>query len=137
MDDPTILPSCELWRRLNPVFCVADESSTTGWRISSGAFDDSPDGSPMSIRVGDKMAELGLGYETVLSPEQAKEGWGLAALTAGVVRMHGQIVYYSDEPGEPAHGSVEGKKSPKVRKKLSASSRQLIAADCAQRSQIR
>ena len=89
----------------------------------------------MSIRVGDKMAELGLGYETVLSSEQAKEGWGLAAITAGVVRMHGQIVYYSDEPGEPAH--VEGKKGPKVRKKLSASSRQLIAADCAPRSQNR
>ncbi len=134
VDDPTILSSCELWRRLNPDFCVPDESSKSGWRISSGAFDDSPDGSPMSIRVADKMAELGLGHDTVLTGEQLQEGWGLAAVTAGAVRNHGQIVYYSDEPGEPAHGSVEGKKPPKVRKRLSAASRPLINADCEKRS---
>lgn len=88
----------------------------------------------MSVRVADKMAELGLGHDTVLTCEQVKEGWGLAAITAGTVRMHGQIVYYSDEPGEPAHGSVEGKKPPKVRKRLSAASRHIIAADCDRRS---
>jgi hypothetical protein len=134
VDDPTILPTCELWRRLNPDFCVPDESSVTGWRISSGAFDDSPDGSPMSVRVGDKMAELNLTYHTVLSCEQISEGWGLGSITAATVRAHGQIVYYSDEPGEPAHASVEGKKPPKVRKRLSAASRLLIEADCAKRS---
>jgi hypothetical protein len=88
----------------------------------------------MSIRVADKMAELGLGHDTVLTREQVQEGWGLAAVTAGAVRNHGQIVYYSDEPGEPAHGSVEGKKPPKVRKRLSAASRPLINADCEKRS---
>jgi hypothetical protein len=134
VDDPAIVPACELWRRLNPVFCVPDESSTTGWRISSGAFDDSPDGSPMSVRVADKMAELGLGHETVLTSEQAREGWGLASLPAGSARQHGQIVYYSEEPGEPAHGSVEGQKPPKVRKRLSAASRTIIDADCRRRS---
>jgi len=134
VDDPTILASCELWRRLNPVFCVPDESSKTGWRISSGAFDDSADGSPMSVRVADKMTELGLGHETVLTCEQVQEGWGLASITAAAVRKHGQIVYYCDEPGEPAHGSVEGKKPPKVRKRLSAASRSLIETDCEKRS---
>ena len=85
----------------------------------------------MSVRVADKMAELGLGLETVLTPQQLQEGWGLATIAAGTVRPYGQIVYYSYELGEPAHGSVEGKKPPKIRKKLSAASRSLIAADCA------
>jgi hypothetical protein len=37
--------------------------------------------------------------------------------------MYGQIVDYSDEPEQPAHGSVEGKKPPKARERLSAASR--------------
>lgn len=88
----------------------------------------------MSVRVADKMVELGLGFDTVLTCEQLQEGWGLASITAGAVRRHGQMVYYSDEPGEPAHGSVEGKKPPKVRKRLSAASGTIIDADCQKRS---
>ena len=83
-----MIASCELWRRLNPDFCVPDESTGTGWRVSSGAFDDSPDGSSMSVRVGDRMAELGLTFHTVLTREQLDVGWGLASITAGDIRVH-------------------------------------------------
>lgn len=51
-DDPTIADDAALWRRIHPTWAVADENRGR-LRVSSAAFEDSPDGSPTSILIAD------------------------------------------------------------------------------------
>jgi hypothetical protein len=50
-DDPSIPDDAELWRRIPPWHFVDDENLRQ-IRPSSAAFEDDPDGSPMSVILG-------------------------------------------------------------------------------------
>jgi hypothetical protein len=108
-DDPTIHNDAELWRRIHPAWIVPDENAGR-MRVSSAAFDDSRDGSPLSVLLADVVAQTHRGPEEVLS---RFEGYALAAIRAGTARSFGQGVARTPEPDEPAHASVFGPKTGK------------------------
>jgi len=121
-DDPTIPDSSELWRRIAPEQIVSDEN-LGGLRPSSAAFDNHPNGSPMSVCLADVLADLGRGPSTVMV---GHNDFSLAAITAGLARECNQGVARDPLPEEPAHGSVIGKKIYAVRKKLASRCRWVI-----------
>lgn len=113
-DDPTIADDDRLLRRIFPDWWVPDEKAS-GMRLSTAAFDDYPDGSPMSVHLGSVLERLGLPNESVL---RGHEGYGLAELSAGTVRSLGQGIVRMPEPDWPAHAGVVGRKTYSVQKKL-------------------
>ena len=58
VDDPAILSDAILWRRIHPKWVVLD-TNRGGVRVSSAAFDDSPDGSAMSVLLADAVESTG------------------------------------------------------------------------------
>jgi len=112
-DDPSIQDDAVLWRRICPAWIVPDDN--VGWRVSSAAFDDSRDGSPMSVLLAADVIQSGrTAYETVAY----FAGYGLAAITAGIARTQKQGVARTPEPDEIAHASVFGPKSGAVKRAL-------------------
>ena len=121
-DDPTILNDADLWRRIHPDHIVPD-NSLEDVRISSAAFKDHPDGSPMSVLLADVVSETGR------EPADALAGYGdyaMAAFTAGLARECAQGVARQPFDDEPAHAVVFGDKPRRVRKELSSGSRWVI-----------
>jgi hypothetical protein len=123
VDDATIPDAADLWRRLIPDWIIPD-SNTGGVRISSAAFDDSRDGTPMSVLLADVVAKTHRTPEQVLADFK---GYGLAAITAGAVRGHKQGVMPTPKPDEPAHASVFGPKTGSTKKGMAKAARLLIA----------
>jgi hypothetical protein len=121
-DDAGIADSADLWRRLIREWVVPD-SNTGGIRISSAAFDDSRDGTPMSVLLADIVAQTRQKPEEVLA---GFAGYGLAAITAGAVRVCKQGVMPTPEPDEPAHASVFGPKTGSTKKGMAKAARLLI-----------
>jgi hypothetical protein len=111
-DDSTIANECRLFRRISAQYVTAEGEH---FRISSQAFNNSSDGSGMSVWLEDTMQELGL------SPADALVGhdhtW-LVALTAGNMRHERQGVVRTPEPAEPAHGEVLGSKASSRRGRI-------------------
>jgi hypothetical protein len=120
-DDSTIPDSVELLRRIPPRHFSSDESGQV--RPSSAAFEDHPDGSPMSVILADILAATGRNSIEVLV---GLTGFALASITVGVVRENGQGVMRDPTPDEPAHALVFGKKTHSIRKKLARSARWVI-----------
>lgn len=86
-DDPSIRDECELLRRVplkRDVNIVWDDNQRR-WRPSSASFQDHPNGSPMSVVLGDALVEAGRSALEVLA---GHDGFGLAAIHAGTVRDH-------------------------------------------------
>ena len=106
-DDPTISDDAALWRRIHPSWIVEDENRS-GVRVSSAAFDDSSDGSPMSVLLEAVVRETDRGVEGILSGFSSH---GLASFTAGCARGCNQGVARDPLPDEPAHAFVFGPKS--------------------------
>ncbi len=118
-DDPTIEDDAALWRRIPKHYILPD--AETGVRISSAAFSDHPNGSPMSVFLAKIMAETKRGPEDALV---GHEGYALAAITARLARDCQQGVardpLTKERHGkdEPAHAVVFGRKSRPIRRKL-------------------
>lgn len=97
-----------LLRRIPPAFMQADG----GTRPSSNAFDDSPDGSPMSVYVGSILLTIGRSYVDVLA---GHDGYGLVSFTAEMIRALDWDVRLGgaaeDDPLGLAHAGVHGKKT--------------------------
>ena len=121
-DDSTILDEAELWRRIPPWHFVKDENLGQG-RPSKAAFDNHPNGSPMSVVLADMVTESGRDPSTVLT---GHEGFALAAITAGLARACEQGVAREPLSDEPAHAVVFGKKTDSVKKKLARGSRWIV-----------
>lgn len=119
VDDPQIADEGELWRRIHPSQLVHDGNSGTV-RISSGAFSDSSDGTPMSVYLGNE--------DTPARVLAAHPGDLLAALLAGEVRPLGQGVCRSPTAADPSHAFVFGKKTDGIRRRMAtiASSRWIV-----------
>lgn len=121
-DDLTILDEAELWRRIPPWHFVKDENLGQV-RPSKAAFDNHPNGSPMSIVLADVVTEAGRGPDAVLA--RHKE-FALAAITAGLARECQQGVAREPLPEEPAHAVVFGKKTDGVKKRLARGARWVV-----------
>ncbi len=123
-DDPTIRDDAVLWRRVpvDPIHYVFDQNLGRV-RPSSAAFEDSPDGTPMSVQLAQIVAETGRGPEDVLV---GYHGFALAAITAGLSRGCRQGVARAPLPDEPAHAVVFGTKTRKIRGRLAKGSQWVI-----------
>lgn len=107
VDDPAIGDTAVLWRRIHPAWIIMDDNAGQ-MRVSSAAFDDSSDGSPLSVLLADVVIQTNRNAQDIVAKY---EGYALAAIDAGLVRKNGQGVAATPEPDEPAHGSVFGSKT--------------------------
>lgn len=124
-DDPTIGDAAPLWRRIpiDPNHLIFDENLGR-IRPSSAAFDDHPNGTPMSVVLGEEVLTAGRQPESVLI---GHDDYCLASFTAGLARSLKQGVRRSPLSEEPAHAEVFGGKTKKVRKTLAVGSTWIIA----------
>ncbi|MGH8589600.1 MAG: hypothetical protein ACREXX_09800 [Gammaproteobacteria bacterium] len=121
-DDPTIPDTATLWRRIHPDWWVFDKK-TGNRRLSTAAFDNAPDGSPMLVGLADEMP----GTEALLS---GYESYGVAAFTAGHARhMCAQAVARAPVPDRPWHAHVIGRKTGSVTKRLRDGSAVVVIPD--------
>src|SRR5882724_4978871 len=120
--DKTILDEADLYRRIPPNQIVRDENQGI-LRPSSQAFEDSRDGTPMSVVLADVLSAAGRAPESVLI---RLEGFALASITAGLARDCGQGVARDPTDDEPAHALVFGKKTGSVRGRLAKECRWVI-----------
>lgn len=124
-DDKTIPDDAELWRRIPPMHIVPD-GNRGGMKISSAAFEDHPNGSPMSVILGQEVLASGRDAPSVL---QGLEAFSLASITTGLARALEQGVVRRPLPEEPAHAEVFGRKSKSTRRKLAKAANWIIAPD--------
>jgi hypothetical protein len=108
-DDLSIPSEALLWRRIPDRHFVP--AADGGIRPSSAAFEDDPDGDPMSTVLAHTDRDP---FPVLLG----NEGWGLAAIGVGLVRELGWVVQRRPTPEEPAHVVVIGNKTPGKRKRL-------------------
>lgn len=113
-DDPTIPDEAELWCRIPPRWFHHDELLGRV-RPAKAAFDDAPDGSPMSVVIGAEARSP----DSVLA---GHSGFALASFTAGLARECGQRITRAPTPDEPAHALVSGRKTDGVRRRLARGS---------------
>jgi hypothetical protein len=113
-DDLSVTDQASLWRRVPPWHFIYD-GNLQRWRASSAAFDNVPDGSPMSVALAEVVLAAGRTPNTVLA---GHEGYALAAITAGLVRSCGQGVTRDPKSEEPAHALVFGPKPKSVQRRL-------------------
>ncbi len=107
VDDQAITDDAPLWRRIHPKWVVRDEN-VRAYRVSSAAFDNSPDGSPTSVLLADVVSETGRTANDVLA---GLGEYALASVAAGRVRECRQGVVRDPVPNEPAHALVFGLKT--------------------------
>jgi hypothetical protein len=122
VDDKTVVDSADLWRRIPPQWAVRDDNQGR-WRVTSAAFSDSPDRSPLSVLLADLVTSAGRTPADILAQF---EGYFLATFTAGVARESGQGIARTPTPDEPAHASVFGRKTDAVRRKLARATRWVV-----------
>jgi hypothetical protein len=111
-DDPSIRDQDDLWRRIQPEWIIFDEALGRN-RPSSAAFQDSSDGTAMSV----DLAKLRSGTAEALA---SYPGHGLASFTAGFARRDCRqgVDHTPEEGGYDAHASVWGDKPKSVRNRF-------------------
>lgn len=118
-DDPTIPDAANLWRRIPPFHCIWD-ANVGRVRPSSAAFDDDPDGSPMSVVLAEESSDP----QSVLA---GHEGFALASFKAGLARECRLGIARDPLPEQPAHALVLGRKTKSVMRRLAKGSSWVIA----------
>ncbi|MEE8435807.1 MAG: hypothetical protein V3S64_13570 [bacterium] len=113
MDDPTIKDDWMLYRRIVSDWFVPDPKTPSGRRITSQAFNDSSDGTSMSIQIEQEMENFGLTIEDIL---KNYPDLGLASFSAGFARSQKQGVIRKPLDMDPAHGEVVGEKPRSIRR---------------------
>ena len=117
-DDPSIPDEAKLLRRIPPIHFPGDRM--TPGRPSSAAFEDSPDGSPMSVNWEE------LCHEHQFDSLEGHETFGLVSFTAGQARELGLSVFRWPLEGNPTHCGVARKKTKGIKKKLASESRWVV-----------
>lgn len=118
-DDPTILNSDKLWRRLRPdKFGFIFDSNIGRYRPSSAAFKDPSD------RLSVNLQRLTTVEATLLG----HPGFGIAEFTAGLPRSQKHIVVRAPEPDNEAHTLVCGRITRGQRNELALASAIIVAA---------
>lgn len=123
VDDPSIADDDPLWRRIPPRHFKRDQPGGV-LRPASAAFDNHPDGSPMSVVLGKQVLKGGRSPADFLANFP---GYGLVSFPAGLARKHRQFVVRSPLPDEPAHAEVHGKKTRGTKRALAKGCSWLIA----------
>jgi hypothetical protein len=129
-DDCVKIPDeTRLFRRIDPHQVVYDKDRKER-RPTSQNFNDSKDGSPMSVFAENVANASGEAPEVFLRGRWI--GWYLAAVRAGAMRQHGQQVYLDPHNQDPedcysSHAAVEGRKDTKTRSKLARDYEWVIA----------
>ncbi|MBI2930471.1 MAG: hypothetical protein HYY16_02370 [Planctomycetes bacterium] len=118
-DDPALPDTAVLWRRVHPKWIVADESPR-GYRLSTAAFDDDPEGGPTSVILADDIIAAGGSPANALlrHPEHA-----LVSITAGDARKAGQKVAREPLADQPSHAVIVGNKTYSVKRSLARAAR--------------
>lgn len=114
-DDQSISDDAVLLRRIPPWHFPPNRNVAE--RPSSAAFEDSPDGSAMSVDL-EQLVE-----EHDLDPLTGYEAFGLVAFTAGEARQLGLEVFRWPLEDNPAHCGVAGTKTRGTRKQLARRAR--------------
>src|SRR5262245_61561436 len=103
VDDPTISDDDLVLRRIPKTQRVDDPKTPTGSRPTTGAFDDSVDGSPLSMSLASEC----------VNPRALIEGMadaGVVAVSVRQLRALGQGVVRDPTEADPAHVLVFGHK---------------------------
>jgi len=111
-DDPTIGNDEPLWRRIPPNLIIFDENLGRH-RPTSAAFSNHPDGSFMSVVLGNQVMDSGRCAEDIIAGHR---GFSLGQIMAKLARDYDQGVVRKPTSQEPAHAEVVGKKTKRVRK---------------------
>lgn len=119
-DDVSLADDAPLWRRVPPWHFEPPDAPA---RPTSAAFDNDPDGGPMSVVLGDEVLAAGRTADSVV---HAHPGFAVAALTARQARDDGQRVVRDPRPDEPAHAIVVGPKPRSVRRRWAKSARWVV-----------
>jgi hypothetical protein len=114
-DDLSILSDHLLWRRINPQWVVQDDN-IGGVRPSSAAFENSPDGTPMSVVLGTEVLRDGGKPSDLLA---GHAGYSVAALTAVQVREKQQGIAREPTQTDPKHALVFGTKTKSIKRAFS------------------
>jgi hypothetical protein len=122
IDDLSIGSDAQLWRNIPP-WHVVDDANRGGKRISKAAFDDHPNGTPMSVVLGDDVVAAGREPSSVIAN---LEGFCLASVTAELARSLNQGIVRSPLAVEPAHAEVFGNKTDSVRKRFAREAHWII-----------
>ena len=122
-DDPAITDDVRLFRRLPKEWVVRDDNLNC-FRPSSQAFNDSQDGSPMSVFRDDVLQSERREVSSLLLATYST--YGLASLRTGIAREHRQGVTPDPLPEETTHALVFGPKPTKVRQRLAKAAELLI-----------
>lgn len=93
-------------------------------RPRSAAFEDDADGDPMSVYRSDIIDREGGGFARVMV---GHEGFALASLTAGQVRVKDQAVFPDPLPEESSHAKICGPKPESTRRWFAKQSEWVIA----------
>ncbi len=124
-DDLTITDDTDLWRRIPPWHLVEDQNTGTV-RISKAAFEDHPNGSPMSVTLAAESLAIDRGPEVEI---EGLEGFCLASVTAALARKLKQGIARRPREDNPAHAEVFGKKTDSVRKNFRKNATWVIAPE--------
>ena len=114
IDDPGISDEAGLWRRIPPRHIIFDDNMGR-LRPSKAAFENHPDGSPMSVFLAECVVQTNRSAEDLLVEY---ERFALAAITAGLAREKKQGVAREPLPDEPAHAVVFGRKTDSIKRAL-------------------
>src|SRR5690349_7892727 len=116
-DDPASIPDeTRLFRRISPYWVVYDKNRKER-RPTSQNFDDSQDGTPMSVYAENIAIAHGEKPDDFLKGHWS--AYFLAAVRAGSMRQQGQRVYpdpHNQDPDDshPSHSAVAGRKDGKT-----------------------
>jgi hypothetical protein len=122
VDDATVSDDDYVLRRIPRQQRVSDPKSAEGIRPSSGAFDDSSDGSPLSMTLAsqcDDPASLIIGFD----------GAGVIRVSVRELRALGQGFVRDPTDQDPAHVLVFGPKPNAFGKKVARAARWVIPPD--------
>jgi len=117
-DDPTILDSDELWRRIHPKWWVADHNRGAN-RLSSAAFELPRDGTGISV-------ELAALRETRAQALDGYDGYGLASIQAQVPRLLDLGIVRQPQAGNPAHAEIVGDVTRRKQRSMAGAATMLV-----------
>jgi hypothetical protein len=122
-DDSDIEDDAVLWRRVPPFWVVRDENRGE-FRPSSAAFQDSSDGSAMSVQIEKIVNSMQRTPADVLT---GYENHSLCSFVAGLARsLEQRVTGLPKIDDDPAHGWVAGKKTKHVRKVFATEARWVV-----------
>ncbi len=110
-DDPTIRGDAVIWRYVVPQWIVTGKDGQ-GVLPSTGAFNDSSDGSSMSAILASP------GRDPATAIPKGCPAAGVVAFTARFLRELGLQLERDPQPDEPDHILVHGNKTKALQKKL-------------------